>query len=347
MKILLGISGGIDSFNSIKLLQRKNYNITLLTFKFWSKEKTFNIIEEKVKNIAKHFNLEHILISKEDEFYKKVVEDFLDNYISGITPNPCVNCNKNVKFKLLYDYSEEHNIDYIGTGHYAQVCEKNGRYFIKKGVDPNKDQSYFLWRLPQHYLKKIIFPMGTLIKEDIRKSTPKEEKDIILPNESNDICFLKGSNYRELLLSEKPDYFKSLPKGEFIYNDKAVGNHNGYCFFTIGQRSGLNVALGFPVFVTKIDPKENKVYLGKEEDLYKNEFIVRDVNLHKYEFLKEGQEFNVKIRYRNSGNQCFVDKIIDDNTIKIKLKEPVKSITPGQSAVFYEDDDVVFGGIIM
>ena len=346
MKILLGISGGVDSFSSIKLLNEKKYNILLLTFKFWSSDNSFDIIENKVKKISEYFNLPYFIVNKEDYFYNEIVENFIDSYIEGITPNPCVNCNKFIKFKFLYDYAEENNIDFIGTGHYARIEEKNGRYFIKKGLDKNKDQSYFLWRLPQHYLKKIIFPLGEYTKENIKKTVKDIEKDLIMPSESNDICFLKNTTYRDLLLSKRYEIIKNLDKGEFIYNNRVVGYHKGYPFYTIGQRSGLNIALGFPVFVSKIDSKENKVYLAKEEDLYNSDFIVKDINIQKYEFLKEGQNFNVKIRYRNNGTECYIHKIIDDNTIHIKLKEPVKSITPGQSAVFYENEDVVFGGII-
>ena len=343
-RVLLGMSGGIDSSTSALLLKEKGFEVIGITFKTWTEYKTPEKIFynegsfiTKAQKLAQKFQIEHHVVDITEIFHKEVVKNFVDEYFCGRTPNPCVVCNKKIKFKTLIEKSKEFNCDFVATGHYARIGCENNRFFVKKALDPSKDQSYFLWRLPNEYLSKIIFPLGTFCKKDIIE----EHKDLDVAKESFEICFIPDNNYRNLLSNYDP----KVGPGKFVLDGKVVGEHKGFYFYTMGQRSGLGVAMGYPVFVKSIDAKENIVYLGREEDLYGNRFEVRDVNIMKFEdYPEDGFGCDVKIRYRNAG---YRGKLFLRGEKKfVVLDEKVKSITPGQSAVFYEGEDVIGGGII-
>ena len=344
MNVVIGVSGGIDSFFTTKLLKSLGYDVFMYTYKFWQYQKYYDV-EPRIKSIADYLKLKYYICDSEDIFYKEIVSDFINEYFDGRTPNPCVKCNSEIKFKFLYDYSNEHNINFIATGHYANVKSLNNRYFISSGVDSTKDQSYFLWKLNQNILKKTILPLGQYFKKDIKSQIPPEERQLLDKRESNDICFLGNNSYKTFLLNNTPDTLKTIKKGTFIYENKVIGTHSGYYNFTIGQRKNLNVAIGIPLYVKKIDPKTNTVYLCKNEDIEQSEFNVKNINYQKYQSIQDGFECYVKIRYRSDKKKCKIYKK-SDTIINVKLDEPVNAICPGQSAVFYEDDDVVLGGII-
>ena len=344
MKVLVGISGGIDSFFTTKLLISKNYCVSTFTYKFWQWHHYYDV-SKRIYKISNYLKIKSYISETEEIFYNNIVLPFIDDYLSGKTPSPCVFCNSEIKFKLLYEYSQDNNIDFIATGHYANVNLNKNRYFISKGIDENKDQSYFLWNLEQKYLKKTILPLGEYKKEYVKNSVTDEEKMLLDKNESNDVCFLGNHKYWEFLESKMPNITKNLNNGNFIFDAKIVGKHKGFYHFTIGQRKNLNVALGFPVYVKKIDAKENIVYLCKEDDMYTSEFKIKDVNYQKYEAIKDGFEGTVKVRYRSEAVNC---RLFNDNEyIVIKLEKPQKAICPGQSAVVYENNDIVLGGIII
>ena len=338
------MSGGIDSSTSALFLKEKGYEVIGITFKTWTEYKTPEKIFYnegsfimKAQKLAQKFQIEHHVVDLTETFNKEIIKNFVDEYFCGRTPNPCVVCNKKIKFKTLIEKAKEFNCDFIATGHYARIGCENNRFFVKKALDPSKDQSYFLWRLPNEYLSKIIFPLGTFCKKDIIE----EHNDLDVAKESFEICFIPDNNYRNLLSNYDP----KVGPGKFVLDGKVVGEHKGFYFYTIGQRSGLGVAMGYPVFVKSIDAKENIVYLGREEDLYENRFEVKDVNIMKFEdYPEDGFECDVKIRYRNAG---YRGKLFLRGEKKfVVLDEKVKSITPGQSAVFYEGEDVIGGGII-
>ena len=346
MKILHGISGGVDSFYSVKLLLSKCFDVKILSFSIFYDEFGKDKLANQVKKIANYYNIDYIVVDSSLIFKEKIVDYFFNEYISGRTPNPCVLCNFSIKFKVLYDYCIENNFNYMSTGHYANVGLSKDRYFIKKGKDINKDQSYFLWKLPQEYLKKIIFPLGDFCKNDVKKNISSTEGQLINNEESNDICFLKDKYYCDYLNTKKKDYFDLKGSYKLVYNDKIVGNSDKSVFYTIGQRSGFNVALGFPVYVQKIDNKSNIIYLAKEELLFRKVFFINNITYQKYENIIDGFCCEVKIRYRSNLIPCRIFKI-NNNELKIELDTHVKSITPGQSAVFYENEDIVLGGIIL
>ena len=343
MKALVGVSGGIDSFFTTKLLMSEGYDVSIYTFKFWQFQNYYDV-EKRIEKIKEYLKVDYYIAQTEDYFYKTIVQYFINEYLSGKTPNICVVCNSDIKYKLLYEYSEDKNIDFIATGHYANVNYNNGRYYISKGIDNTKDQSYFLWKVPQKYLKKTILPLGKYLKKDIKAFVTDEEKMILDKRESNDVCFLGKYKYTEFLKITHPELIEKTKNGFFIYENRVVGKHNGYFNFTIGQRKGINVALGFPVYVKKIDSQSNTVYLCREEDIYLSEFSVKNINYQKYESVPDGFECEVKVRYRSCSEKCKI--YIQNNIVTVKLESPQKSICPGQSAVFYEGNDVVLGGII-
>ena len=342
-KVLIGMSGGIDSSVSALKLKEKGYDVIGITFKTWSEYKTPEKIFHnddtyitKAQNLAQKLNIEHHVVDLTQTFHKEVIENFVDEYFCGRTPNPCVVCNKKIKFKTLIEKAAELNCDFIATGHYARIGYEGNRFFVKKALDLTKDQSYFLWKLPNEYLSKIIFPLGDFCKKEIIENY----HDFDVAKESFEVCFIPDNNYRNLLSN-----YKHVDAGKFMLNGKVVGEHKGFYHYTIGQRSGLGIAIGYPVFVKSIDAKENIVYLGREEDLYATRFEVKDVNIMKFENCPEdGFECVVKVRYRNAGYKGRL--FLQGERKFVELGEKVKSITPGQSAVFYDGDDVVGGGII-
>ena len=343
MKILLGISGGVDSFTSAEFLLKQGYDITLLTFNVWHKDKkTDNSTQIK---IAEYLKTELIICDLSELFYNKIVCNFIESYMIGKTPNPCVDCNRDIKFKILYETAKKNNCDLISTGHYAKVENKDGRFFIKEADDKTKDQSYFLWKLPQEYLKKIIFPLGEMKKTDIKDYYKKEHSNgPTVLQESENLCFLDGKSYKDIICESKKEELSKLNNGNFIYKGNIVGEHKGYPFYIIGQRRGL-VPLGFPAYVIKIDPQKNLVYIGGEEDLLCDKIIVGNLNFQKYDKIYDGYECLVRIRYKDKKYKCKIS-FIESNKILVTLCEKAKEITPGQSAVFYENEDLIFGGII-
>lgn len=345
MKVVVGVSGGIDSFFTTKLLLSKGFDVSIFTYKFWQWRPYYDVTE-RINKISNYLKVDAYISETADFFYKSIVKPFIDEYISGRTPSPCVYCNSEIKFKLLYEYSQEKNIDFIATGHYAKIKFLKNRYYISRGVDNFKDQSYFLWKLPQEYLKKLILVLGEYKKIDVKNNITDDEKKILDKCESNEVCFLGRNKYWEFLENQCPEIKKSID-GNMVYNNKIVGKHNGYYHFTIGQRKGINIALGAPVYVKNIDPETNTVFLCDEQDLYSSEFTIKNVNYQKYENIVGGFKGSVKVRYRGDQKKCRLYKTNCLNRILVKLDEPIKAITPGQSAVVYEEDDIVLGGIIV
>lgn len=353
----MAMSGGIDSTVAALMLHHEGYEVVGITMKTWdythsggSKKETgccnvdsFN----DARMAAVQHGFPHFILDIREEFGDFVVNNFVEEYIAGRTPNPCVLCNTHIKWRALLKRADALNCDYIATGHYAIIKHlDNGRYTISKAIDPTKDQSYVLWGLEQDLLSRTLLPLGGFRKTEIRQmAIDYGYPELARKSESYEICFVPDNDYRNFLRRHVAGLDERVNGGNFIDKEgKILGKHKGYPFYTIGQRKGLDIALGKPVFVTHINPDTNTVTLGDEEDLNKNEMIVGKINLMKYENITPGMEAITKIRYKDAGTRSHLYPYGD--SVLVSFYEEAKGIAPGQSAVFYEGDDVIGGGII-
>jgi len=356
-RVLVAMSGGVDSSVAAVMLHEEGYEVIGITMKTWdyvssgsnSKETGCCSLDSinDARNVAVSLGFHHYIIDIRDEFGDYVINNFVEEYLAGRTPNPCVLCNTHIKWEALLKRADKLDCEFIATGHYAQ-CRINGdRYYIKKGIDTHKDQSYVLWGLSQKNLSRTLFPLGQYHKTDIKKMALEMGfQELFKKSESYEICFVPDNDYREFLKYRVPDLEEKVAGGEFILTDgTVVGKHKGYPFYTIGQRKGLEIALGYPVYVVNIIPETNTVVLGKDDALLSTEMWVRNCNLMKYESITEGMTANTKIRYKDAGTDSKL--YTENNVIKVIFDEPVRAIAPGQSAVFYENDEVIGGGWIM
>ncbi len=355
-KVLVAMSGGLDSSISLSLLQKEGYEVIGVTYRTYDYEPEQHSGKETAccsldaindaRDLAVKHSAPHYVLDMREEFYNCIVKDFVSEYLSGKTPNPCVVCNSLIKWDALLKKADQLGCEYLATGHYAQIKQKDGRYFITKGVDDDKDQSYVLWGLSQESLKRTLFPVGKYRKSEVR-SLAKELGYDNLANkrESYEICFIPDDDYHSFLRHEVKDIDKNIGEGDLLLSDGTkVGKHKGYPYFTIGQRKGLEIAMGKPMYVNNINAENNTVVIGPRNELMRKEMKVGNYNFMKYQDIEEGMEVLVKIRYNNPGAMAVISKM--DNYINVKFHDEVSAITPGQSAVFYEGDDVIGGGII-
>ncbi|PUZ27353.1 tRNA 2-thiouridine(34) synthase MnmA [Chitinophaga costaii] len=355
-KVLVAMSGGIDSTVTSLMLHEQGYEVVGITMKTWdyasagsSKKETgccnldsFN----DARAAAVHHGFPHFVLDIRDEFGDFVINNFVEEYMAGRTPNPCVLCNTHIKWRALLKRADAMDCAFIATGHYGQIREENDRYILSKGVDETKDQSYVLWGLQQDVLKRTLLPLGKYRKTEIRQMAYDfGYPELAKKAESYEICFVPDNDYRGFLKRKVNGLEEQVDGGNFVLqNGTIVGKHKGYPFYTIGQRKGLDIALGKPVFVTEIIPETNTVVLGDEADLGKSEALIAGMNWIKYEGITDGMEALTKIRYKSPGA---VSNLYNENgKIRVRFYEEVKSIAPGQSAVFYDGDDVIGGGII-
>lgn len=356
-KVLVAMSGGIDSTVAALMLHQEGYEVVGITMKTWdyassggSKKETgcCNIDSfNDARAAAVHHGFPHYILDIRDEFGDFVVDNFIEEYLAGRTPNPCVMCNTHIKWRALLKRADAMDCAFIATGHYAKVRQfENGRHVISKGLDETKDQSYVLWGLQQDLLSRTILPLGKYRKTEIRQMAHDfGYPELAKKSESYEICFVPDNDYRGFLRRNVDGLEEKVNGGYFVdKNGKILGKHKGYPFYTIGQRKGLDIALGRPVFVTAIDPSTNSVMLGDEEDLLQNEMLVGKINYIKYDQIPDGMESIIKIRYKDFGNNGTLHNKPDG--IGVKFYDHAKGIAPGQSAVFYEGEDVMGGGII-
>ena len=352
-KVLVGMSGGIDSSAVCMLLQDQGYEVLGITLRMWDIPSHFSTPGQKepdhvleARSLAERLAIPHYTLDVRDEFRKTVVQSFIDEYLRARTPNPCVMCNLYFKWKYLLDEADRLECDYIATGHYARITQNMNRYILEKGLDPKKDQSYFLWRLGQKELSRTLFPLGNITKEEIKTYVlQKGFKEKVEKKESMEVCFIEN-DYRDFLLQQIPNLNEVVGKGFFVdKKGKKLGLHKGFPFYTISQRKGLEIALGHPAYVIKINPYKNTIRLGDKEDLLTTEMLVESPVINIPIDQISDREIQIRIRYRSPairGTLFFTD----DNYIVVKFKEPVSAVTPGQSAVFYSGNQVIGGGII-
>ena len=357
-KVLVAMSGGIDSTVTALMLHNEGYEVVGITMKTWdyatssgnNKKETgccnldsFN----DARAAAVHHGFPHFILDIREEFGDFVIENFVEEYLAGRTPNPCVMCNTHIKWRALLKRANALDCDFIATGHYAEIRKHtNNRYVISKGLDETKDQSYVLWGLDQELLSRTILPLGKYRKSEIRQMAhDMGYPELAKKSESYEICFVPDNDYRGFLKRKVAGLEEKVEGGWFVdSNGKKLGQHKGYPFYTIGQRKGLEIAFGKPIYVTAINPDTNTVVLGEENDLEKNDMQVGKINWIKYDGISDGMEAITKIRYKDKG--ALSNLYNAENGIRARFYENVKSIAPGQSAVFYEGDDVIGGGII-
>lgn len=355
-KVMIGMSGGVDSSVAAALLQEQGYEVVGVTLKLWSEEDdslerpsggccSLDDIND-ARMVAFKLGIPHYVLNFKEVFRKDVVDYFVGEYQCGKTPNPCIACNRHIKFEGLLDKALSMGFDYIATGHYAKIVSnpESGRMELHRGVSINKDQSYVLYNFTQHQLSHMLMPIGDLSKDQTRGIALKNELAIAKKPDSQEICFVPDNDYAGFI--ERYTGKKSVP-GNFIdAQGNVLGVHKGIWHYTIGQRKGLGIAFGVPMFVTKIDVQHNTVSLGLEQEIFKTTLIAGDLNFIEISELKEPIEIQAKVRYSAIPAPAILSPL-PDGKAKVVFEQPQRAITPGQSVVFYHGESVVGGGTIL
>src|SRR5690606_19276737 len=357
-RVLVAMVGSVDSSVAAVMLHEQGYEVIGLTMKTWDYASSGSSSKETgccsldsindARALAVSYGFPHYILDIRGEFGDFVIDNFVDEYLAGRTPNPCVLCNTHIKWEALLKRADKLDCEFIATGHYANIRQQdNGRYVISKGKDTHKDQSYVLWGVSQENLARTQFPLGSFTKMEIRQMAADiGQLELANQSESYAICCLPDNDYRALLRHGVDDIDERIGRGIFVLTDGAVvGRHQGYPYYTVGQRKGLGIALGRPIFVTQILPESNTVVLGDEHELQRQEAYVKNVNLVKYSSITQPIDAVTKIRYKDAGMTSTI--VQEGDRVKVDFHHAVKGIAPGQSAVFYEGDDLLGGGFLM
>ncbi|MBQ9438997.1 MAG: tRNA 2-thiouridine(34) synthase MnmA [Paludibacteraceae bacterium] len=351
-RVLIAMSGGIDSSVAAMLLLEQGYELVGVTFRTFDSIKESCLAKEKgccsvenimeAKHLAERLGFEHHILDYRQIFRDTVIRNFTSEYMCGRTPNPCVLCNSHIKWGELMRAADEFGCEKIATGHYARIAEHNGHLYLRVAADTTKDQTYFLWMLTEENLRRTVFPLGDLQKTEVRQLAAAHGfKKLSEKRESQEICFIPDNDYRTFLASEG----LIVEKGVYVDADgNRLGEHDGYCNYTIGQRKGLGIALGKPCYVTRIDAATNTVQLGSHDDLLTNRVDADQIRVRDTQWLKNDPEVEVRIRYRSKAVHARLQ--IDGTHLTAFTYEPVWGVTPGQSLVVYKEGMVVAGGII-
>ena len=355
-KVVVGLSGGVDSSVAAYLLKKQGYDVIGVTMQIWQEQE---VIEEEenggccglsavddARRVAQALDIPYYVMNFRQVFQKQVMDYFVEEYLQGRTPNPCIACNRYVKWESLLQRGLELGADYIATGHYARIIQlPNGRYSLKTSKTTAKDQTYALYNLTQHQLSHTLMPVGEYTKDEIRQIAEEAGLPVAHKADSQEICFIPDNDYAGFIDREAKD---RVPKpGNFVTTDgKILGQHKGITHYTIGQRKGLNLSMGKPVFVTKICPKTNEVIIGDNEDVFTNTLLCKNINYMGMEDLNQPRKVFAKIRYAHKGEMCLLEKVGED-MIRCTFDNPVRAVTPGQAVVFYEQDYVLGGGTII
>ncbi len=349
-KVLVGMSGGVDSAVAAYLLKKEGYEVIGVTLRSWvaSDGDEGRCCEiDDAKRVADHLGIRYHVQNCLSEFEKYVTKPFVSDYIHGLTPNPCIECNRHVKWERMLYLLHVFGADHIATGHYASVVKlENGRYTVKKAVHAKKDQTYMLYKLSQEMLAKTLMPLGTYTKDEVRQIAKESGIPVADKADSQEICFVPDGNYAGYI---QENAVEDIPgEGNFVDEEgNILGRHQGIIHYTVGQRKGLGIALGYPAFVTKIDPIKNEVVIGEERALLQKEIFCRDDHFLAIPDIAEKEEIRclVKIRYHHEAKPAVISRSGDN--IRVLFDEAVKAAAPGQSAVFYDNEYVIGGGIIL
>ena len=346
------MSGGVDSSVAAYLLKEQGYDVIGVTMQIWQEDKEYEEREggccslsavDDARRVADKIGIPFYVLNFRDSFKKNVIDYFIDEYMEGKTPNPCIACNKYLKFDELLKKAQGIGADYIATGHYAKIEEHNGRYILVKSDDDKKDQTYALYNMTQEQLAHTLMPCGEYTKDRIREIAKEIGLDVHNKKDSEEICFISDNNHGKYISEAMPGKVK---QGNFVDKDgNILGKHKGIVYYTIGQRKGLGLAMGRPVFVTDINPLTNEVVVGAEEDIFKTDLICKDINFIAFDNLDKSLELKAKIRYSAKPATSTITPL-ENGKVRVSFKEKQRAITKGQSVVFYLDDLVVGGGII-
>ncbi len=344
-KIVLGMSGGIDSSISLTLLKKQGFDPVGVSLQYCVFSKNTKCNKQNIKTaekVCKKYGVEHHYLEVSDKFQKIVVDKFINDFKKGLTPNPCIVCNRFLKFKTLFEFADNNNIEYVATGHYAKIKKTRGEYYLQKAVDKSKDQTYYLCLLKKEWVKRIKFPLGGYKKDKVFEIAKEENLDFLTKKEqSQDLCFISDKNVNHFLRSKLGENHGKIIDSE----GNKIGEHPGLHFYTIGQRKGIGLS-GGPWYVVKKDFENNLLVVANKENekkYYKKEIVLKDFNLFKD--LKNSLPVKAKVRYQQPEKKAVLNKI-GDNQLKIIFDRPQRAVTPGQWAVFYQNNICLGGGKI-
>ena len=345
-KIAVGMSGGVDSSVTAWLLKQQGYEVTGVYLRMIDHPNADKAVSD-AKKVADQIGIDFREYDIRKEFKEKVEAYFSDAYLSGVTPNPCVVCNREIKFRLFFDLLKESGIDTIATGHYLNVQKdaETGKYIMRKAADPQKDQTYFLYHLSQEVLQKVMFPLAEYSKEQVKQMAADAGLHIAQKDESQEICFIPENDYKKYLKKHFGE--ETFIPGPIVdQQGHVVGTHTGLPFYTIGQRKGIGLSLSYPAYVTGFNHHQNTLYIGEKDQLFSDTLLAADYHLIHQDTFAPDKEYDIKIRYSSYTSKGKVS-VNHDNTLRVTFNEPQRAITPGQSVVFYDGDVLIGGGIII